>query len=166
MIYSCDRLHTVYIRILYVYDVCMRILLLGGISHTHNKFHACMYVRVWKCSVHMIVRLVTRVLNVISHTHIGEKLKRPRPLQLLRPWYGTHTKRVPQTYRRLGGVHVHASTRAYMCAHTHTNAKCKFSCCHYVVTRTWQSQDACALSRHCEPVQANSWSRARNSQED
>ena len=36
----------------------------------------------------------------------------------------------------------------------------------YVVTRTWLSQDACALSRHCEPVQANSWSRARNSQED
>ena len=27
-------------------------------------------------------------------------------------------------------------------------------------------QDACALSRHCEPAQANSWSRARNLQED
>ncbi len=31
-----------------------------------------------------------------------------------------------------------------------------------VVTRTWQSQDACALSRHCEPCRQSSWSRARN----
>ncbi len=31
---------------------------------------------------------------------------------------------------------------------------------------TWQSQDACALSRHCEPCKQNSWSRARNSQEN
>ncbi len=29
--------------------------------------------------------------------------------------------------------------------------------------RTWQSQDACALSRHCEPCKQSSWSRARNS---
>ena len=34
------------------------------------------------------------------------------------------------------------------------------------VTLTWRSQAACALSRHCEPMLANSWSRARNSQED
>ena len=31
---------------------------------------------------------------------------------------------------------------------------------------TWQSQDACALSRHCEPCKQSSWSRARNSQEN
>ena len=35
----------------------------------------------------------------------------------------------------------------------------------YSVTCTWWSQDACALSRHCEPVLANSWSRTRYSQE-
>ncbi len=32
--------------------------------------------------------------------------------------------------------------------------------------RTWQSQDACALSRHCEPCKQSSWSRARNLQEN
>ncbi len=32
--------------------------------------------------------------------------------------------------------------------------------------RTWQSQDACTLSRHCEPCKQSSWSRARNSQEN
>ncbi len=31
---------------------------------------------------------------------------------------------------------------------------------------TWQSQDACALSRHCESCKQSSWSRARNSQEN
>ena len=37
-----------------------------------------------------------------------------------------------------------------------------------MVTPTWHSQGAYALSRHYEPVpvQANSWSLARNSQED
>ncbi len=34
------------------------------------------------------------------------------------------------------------------------------------VMRTWQIQDACALSRHCEPCKQSSWSRARNSQEN
>ncbi len=34
------------------------------------------------------------------------------------------------------------------------------------VMRTWQSQDACALSRHYEPCKQRSWSRARNSQEN
>ena len=29
-----------------------------------------------------------------------------------------------------------------------------------------QSQDACALCRHCEPCKQSSWSRARNSQEN
>ncbi len=33
-----------------------------------------------------------------------------------------------------------------------------------MVTHTWQSQDACALSRYCEPCKQNSWSQARNSQ--
>ncbi len=32
--------------------------------------------------------------------------------------------------------------------------------------RTWQSQDACALCRHCEPCKQSSWSRVRNSQEN
>ena len=41
--------------------------------------------------------------------------------------------------------------------------KLKLSCW---VTLTWQSQAACARRRHYEPVQANSWSQARNSQED
>ncbi len=31
---------------------------------------------------------------------------------------------------------------------------------------TWKSQDACALSRHCEPCKQSSWSQARNSQEN
>ncbi len=31
---------------------------------------------------------------------------------------------------------------------------------------TWQTQDACALSRHCEPCKQSSWSQARNSQEN
>ena len=31
---------------------------------------------------------------------------------------------------------------------------------------TWQSQDACALDRHCEPCKQSSWSQARNSQEN
>ncbi len=30
-----------------------------------------------------------------------------------------------------------------------------------VVMRTWQSQDVCALSRHCEPCKQSSWSRAK-----
>ncbi len=33
------------------------------------------------------------------------------------------------------------------------------------VIRTWQSQDACALSRQCEPCKQSSWSRAMNSHE-
>ncbi len=36
----------------------------------------------------------------------------------------------------------------------------------YAVTRTWQSQDACTLSWHCEPCKQSSWSQARNSQEN
>ncbi len=32
--------------------------------------------------------------------------------------------------------------------------------------RTWQSQDAYAQSRHCEPCKLSSWSQAMNSQEN
>ena len=34
------------------------------------------------------------------------------------------------------------------------------------VTHTWQSQDACALTRHSESCKQSSWSPARNSQEN
>ncbi len=58
--------------------------------------------------------------------------------------------------------HTHPSkthTHARACTHT----KCKISYCHQAVMHTWQSQDACALSRHCEPCKQSSWSRTRNS---
>ena len=56
---------------------------------------------------------------------------------------------------------------AHTHSHTHTQMqKCKLYCCRITVTPTWRSQAACALSRHSEPVLANSCSRARNSQED
>ncbi len=51
--------------------------------------------------------------------------------------------------------------------HTHTNThKLQILFQPLVVMRTWQSQDACALSRHCEPCKKGSWSQARNSQEN
>ncbi len=34
------------------------------------------------------------------------------------------------------------------------------------VMLTWQSQDACALSKHCEPCKQSSWTQARNSHEN
>ena len=52
--------------------------------------------------------------------------------------------------------------------HTHTHTKCKCKLSSYQSTQPLEpdSQGACALSRHYEPVQANSWNRARNSKED
>ena len=56
---------------------------------------------------------------------------------------------------------------SYTCSHNNTYSnKCEFSCYRSAVMHTWQSQDACALSRHCEPCKKSSWSRARNSQEN
>ncbi len=55
--------------------------------------------------------------------------------------------------------------------HTHANThmhKCKMQILlqPLVVMRTRQSQDACALSRHCESCKQSSWSWARNLQEN
>ncbi len=55
--------------------------------------------------------------------------------------------------------HVHIHT------HTHT-CNCNFSSCRLEVTPTWQSHDACTLSRHCERCKQSSWSWARNSPEN
>ena len=40
--------------------------------------------------------------------------------------------------------------------HTHTHTHTQFSC---NLRGTWQSQNACALSRHCDPFKQSSWSR-------
>ncbi len=51
-------------------------------------------------------------------------------------------------------------------ANTHTHTYIQILLQSLVVMCTWQSQDACALSIHCEPCKQSSWSRARNSQEN
>ena len=71
-------------------------------------------------------------------------------------------------YSKVEQSKVHARTHTH--THTHTqNANAKKNANSLAadnsVMRTWRSQDACALSRHYEPVLASSWSRARYSQE-
>ncbi len=52
----------------------------------------------------------------------------------------------------------------FVCTYTHTHTQILLQ--PLAVMCTWQSQDACALSRHCEPCKQSSWSRARNWQEN
>jgi len=73
----------------------------------------------------------------------------------------THTHTDTHTHRH---THTHTHTHTQTHTHTHTNTQAKQS---KVLTAlqshaTWSSQDASALSRHCEPAYATSWSWARN----
>ena len=56
----------------------------------------------------------------------------------------------------------------HTCTYTHSHNKKNANSLAAIntVMCTWHSQGACALSRHYEPVQANSWSPARSLQED
>ncbi len=55
--------------------------------------------------------------------------------------------------------------RSMIHTHTHTHTQIKILLLPLGGHATWQSQDACALSRHCEPCKQSSC-RARNSQEN
>ncbi len=64
-------------------------------------------------------------------------------------------------------IYMYSSCVHHTHTHTHTHVKkMTFSCNLIEVMCTWQSQDACALSRHCEPCKQSSWSWAWNSQEN
>ena len=77
-----------------------------------------------------------------SHTHTQP----PSTIQ-------THTL-THNTYKLLSHTLDFNTTHKLSLSHTHN-----FSSCPHTVTRSWHSQDTCALSRHYEPVQASSWSR-------
>ncbi len=81
-----------------------------------------------------------------------------------------HTAAPALIYMYSSCVHhtrTHTHTHTHIHTHTHTHVKkMTFSCNLIEVMCTWQSQDACALSRHCEPCKQSSWSWAWNSQEN
>ena len=69
-------------------------------------------------------------------------------------WMHIHTHIIHKHTRSLIHSFFH-----YTCTYVHANSLAKLMC-------TWQSQDACALGRHCEPCKQSSWSQARNLQEN
>ncbi len=84
--------------------------------------------------------------------------------------YNTDTKKVNKASRHhmhIHNIHPHPLyTHTHTHIHTHTHTHTQILLQLLAVMRTWQSQDACALSRHCEPCKQSSWNRARNSQEN
>jgi len=112
-------------------------------SCMHVKFSVRLHNYPWNSAHHRIcapapflcIQVNTHVHIVHTHTHIHSHTQTQ-----------THTLTHARTH-----THTHARMRAHTYTHVpapHTHIQ--FSCCHWTVTLTWQSQDACALSRHYE----------------